>query len=273
MLRNRLLLLPIVLLFHQPSSSHSLSRVSPVSMPKRKSYTRPGVEAAVHLLSLPLSSDRWNTALSHYQSMLNAKGGDSLVQLDEKRSALATKDNKGGINKDDLLNIVIPWKFAKGKTRNALKPLLQSNSDKSVEEFSMRAVELVTNTTSATKENERIKSAINELCNLKGVGPATASAILSIFHPDLFAFMDDEVIEALYDGKRGYTLKIYEAVNDKCAEICNELNNLKGDKVWNRYEVGKVLWTVSSLKAFGEEEALSELFGDDIDGQRKKRKK
>jgi Holliday junction resolvasome RuvABC DNA-binding subunit len=116
---------------------------------------------------------------------------------------------------------------------------------------------------------------MDELCNLKGVGPATASAILSVFHPNLFVFMDDELIEALYDGKRGYTFKIYEVVNEKCEEICKKLNQ-ESEKVWNRCEVGKVLWTVAALKALGEEEILNDLLDDvggDVVSLGKKRKK
>lgn len=247
-------------------------------MPKRKSastkkYTRPGVEAVVHFLSLPLSSHRWNEASTHYQGMLQKKGGRKLVDLDRRRAALVDNTDKC-LTKEQLLDIIIPWKFTKGKPRHALNSLLQSNTETSVQNISKRAVEIAT---SATTDNSQqcIKEAMDELCNLKGVGPATASAILSIFHPNLFVFMDDELIEALYDGKRGYTFKIYEVVNEKCEEICKKLNQ-ESEKVWNRCEVGKVLWTMAALKALGEEEILNDLLDDvggDVVSLGKKRKK
>ena len=108
------------------------------------------------------------------------------------------------------------------------------------------------------------------------MGPATASAILCLYRPDAFAFMDDEVIECLYDGKRGYTLKIYAAVNDRCGEIAAELNEAPtggGNEVdgeagsssekkekWTSFRVGKALWTVATMSAASDEDGLSFVF-------------
>ena len=39
-----------------------------------------------------------------------------------------------------------------------------------------------------------LKSAITTLSSLKGVGPATASAVLAVVAPDIAPFMSDEVI-------------------------------------------------------------------------------
>ncbi|KAL7552611.1 hypothetical protein ACHAWF_015858 [Thalassiosira exigua] len=88
----------------------------------------------------------------------------------------------------------------------------------------------------------------------------------------MFAFMDDEVIECLYDGKRGYTLKIYAEVNDRCREIAaalNEAGNGKGGEGgdassrWTPCRVGKALWTAATLSAVGDESGISAIFGDD----------
>ena len=270
-----------------------LSRSSRIAaMPKRKSgesssgssaksrkYTRRGVEAAVQLLSFPpssSSSSRWDQILHHYEDMLRKKGGQKLVELDRQRTALGTlgdgNEKKLFITKSQLLDIVIPWKFAKGKPRNALKPLLQSNSEMSVEDCSKRALEVADRADNSKPENqseqqELIKEAIDELCKLKGIGPASASAVLSIFYPNLFAFMDDEVIEALYDGKRGYTLKIYQDINERCREISTSLNAIEHGKSWTVYDIGRALWTVAAMKAFGEEDTLNILFDGENDGE------
>lgn len=239
------------------------------SSAKSRKYTRPGVEAAVQFLSVHRSSSRWNQVLDYYEDMLRKKGGQKLVELDRQRTSLSTP---GGckerfITKSQLLDIIIPWKFAKGKPRNALKPLLQSNSEMNVKDCSRCALEVAERADNSKSEKiseqqELIKDAIDELCKLKGIGPASASAVLSIFYPNLFAFMDDEVIEALHDGKRGYTLKIYDAVNERCKTIATSLNSEENEKIWTTCEIGRALWTVAAMKAFGEEETLNLLLCD-----------
>jgi hypothetical protein len=292
---------------------------------KRKSHwTRPGVEAAARLVSLPpLSSSSsssfpsllseqitkndtvksWNMALSYYTTMLKVKGGTKLYNLDQQRDVIrkqwklninnsSSSNNKvqGGddddeevlLTKDQLLNIIIPWKFLKGKPRNALKPLLQSNSEEEVKRCSMAAFKFAnklvdennSNSTTTNNNEQYIQESIQSICNLKGVGPATASAILSIYNPKHFCFMDDEVIECLYDKKRGYTLKIYMEVNECCAEIARLLNDCsscgegggkgggEGNESWTPASVGKALWTVATMSAQNDEEGLNKVFND-----------
>jgi hypothetical protein len=241
----------------------------------------PGVEAAAQLLALPRTSpsdlQKWNVTIGYYEVMLRAKGGENLVALNRNMKNIAQEwksaNSKGSVvslSKDQLLDVVIPWKFAKGKPRNALKPLLQSNAVNSVREYSKSAIEYANKISiNSSDYDEWQTKAINELCNLNGVGPATASAVLGISHPHHFAFMDDEVIECLYDGKRGYTATIYGEVNEKCMEISKELNSLRDEKgeggastedQWTPYKVGQALWTVATMKAMNEEEGLGLIF-------------
>jgi len=95
------------------------------------------------------------------------------------------------------------------------------------------------------------KGAIDAFCKLKGVGPATASALLCLYKPDMFAFMDDEIIECLYEGTRGYTVKIYLDVNQKCCELAKALNKIEKEKkkLWTPCRVGKTLWTAARIAA------------------------
>jgi 3-methyladenine DNA glycosylase/8-oxoguanine DNA glycosylase len=49
-----------------------------------------------------------------------------------------------------------------------------------------------------------LRTAITELTVLKGVGPATASAVLAAYAPDVAPFMSDEVsLGVLYVSARG----------------------------------------------------------------------
>lgn len=215
----------------------------------KSTYTRPGVAAAARLAALGSKTkvSLWEKIDARYKDMLKEKGGDKLVKLDNfcrDLSARLKEDSSPSISKDELLRLV-DWKFAKGKPRWALVNLLKSNRPETVEKCAAAAF--------SRSNDGDISGAMKRLCELKGVGPATASALLSLHRDDLFAFMDDEVIECLYDGKRGYTLKIYLDVNKKCTEIAEKL----GDD-WSPRRVGRTLWTAARASVSGCDLTLSE---------------
>jgi hypothetical protein len=210
-----------------------------------KNFTRPGVEAAVRL-SQSVDEKLWESIEAKYNDMLVDKGGSELLDLDGRCSELAKmmKSTKK-ITKDDLL-LIVKWKFAKGKSRYALMNHLNSNKTEQVESHTNAAFDFA--------DRLDARKAIDEIVRLSGVGPATASAVLSLYNPALFAFMDDEVIECMYEGKRGYTAAIYHKVNDKCCELSKKLGN-----DWNPRRVGRALWTAARIAASG---------GDDITAKR-----
>ena len=221
-------------------------------------YTRPGVAAAARLAALkgPNRQSIWEQIEAKYDEAILEKGGDKLVKLDkfcEKLSKKIVSADEPSISREELLKVV-DWKFAKGKPRYALLNRLKSNQN--VRKCSKEAFD-------ESKEGN-IREAIDALCALNGVGPATASAILSLHRGDIFAFMDDEVIEALYEGKRGYTFKIYDEMNSRCADLAEEL----GDE-WSTRRVGKTLWTAARLCASGEKD-LTVATSTEEDGDDKK---
>ncbi len=272
------------------TSSSTAAALVPSSTCNRR--TRPGVQDAERLVALaPLSNfiDSWEVASSHYDAMLVAKGGARLVELDQRRKDLAadwrmisTSAVTMSMTKDQLLNIIIEWKFLKGKPRHALKPLLRSNSEASViaaSKLAFAAANAIPKRTVEVTTDAHL--AINHLCELKGVGPATASAVLCLIRPDAFAFMDDEVIECLLPNKkRGYTLGIYTEVNDRCREIADELNlamtrrrkrrktkvdekesdGSHSEEEWTSCRVGKAIWACAIMSATKDEDGLSAIF-------------
>jgi hypothetical protein len=237
--------------------------------------------------------------------MIRAKGGAKLVELDARRENLplaqffdqswpliADNDKAPAaepvlLTKEHLLDVIVEWKFLKGKPRNALRPLLKSNTDASVAAASRRAfvaVDGIPKISDASSDDDNrnnyakeITAAMNHLCEIRGVGPATASAVLCLYRPDVFAFMDDEVIECLYDGKRGYTLKIYLEVNDRCREIASQLNTVRKERKddsegfpssssgggWTPCKVGMALWTVAIMSSNDDDRGLSTIFNCD----------
>lgn len=67
----------------------------------------------------------------------------------------------------------------------------------------MKDVEVVDATSRAFLAIPDAKAAVTALTELKGIGPATASAVLALFSPS-FPFMSDEVITLAFGNLRLY---------------------------------------------------------------------
>jgi hypothetical protein len=178
---------------------------------------------------------QWEEWESKYYEVLEKKGGEDLIILEDKKTDIEKKISNSCdfITKDDLMAIV-NWKFKKGKPRFSLMKYLKNNQELEIEEKSKMAF--------SKASNGDIKGAIETLSELKGVGPATSSAVLSIYKPELFCFMDDELIEMFSPRKREYSLKTYLLVNRRCKEIAEEIGN-----GWTCYRIGRALWVSSKL--------------------------
>jgi hypothetical protein len=200
-------------------------------------YSRAGVEAAVRLVSLRDDPVVWDRVAEHYKAMLAQKGGKDLVAMEDFCESLSTKlQDEPWISKEDLIKI-IQWKFAKGKPRQYMK-YIKSNTNEEVKDCSNKAFQ--------EADKADVDAAIIEMTKLKGVGAAGASAVLSLYRPDLFCFMDDEVIESLYNGKRAYTKAVYVQVNEECTKLADALG-----KRWTTRRVGMALWTAARIYASG----------------------
>lgn len=85
------------------------------------------------------------------------------------------------------LKLLMDWKLAKGKFRPTLPKLINSNDEKSVEEVSRSALtdfvaraEKLPQDVGFPDYSEILNDLLKTLCELKGVGPATASLVLSL---------------------------------------------------------------------------------------------
>ncbi|XP_064407107.1 uncharacterized protein LOC135351919 isoform X2 [Halichondria panicea] len=143
--------------------------------------------------------------------------------------------------KHEELCKLMAWKLTRGKFRPRLTELIRENSPESVERVTRKGFSLLPN----------LKGAVETLCQLRGVGPATASALLCAAAPDNAPFMADEAVMAVPGlGKLDYTLKHYlsytEAVGDKAKElntICATVSPNGPDKThWTAHDVELALW-------------------------------
>jgi hypothetical protein len=114
------------------------------------------------------------------------------------------------------LSRVMQWKLLKGKFRPGLQRYVDELSDKAVAEASGAALKKLA--------SGDLKGALTSLSvPLKGVGPATASAVLSALAPHTSAFMSDEALLSVC-GSRDYTVQEAIALADACAAKAKELN-------------------------------------------------
>ncbi|CAH8310958.1 unnamed protein product [Eruca vesicaria subsp. sativa] len=81
------------------------------------------------------------------------------------------------------LSQLMKWKLSRGKWRPRLLDFVSSLEDSVVKSASEKAFKALPN----------ISNAVKELTILKGVGPATASAVFASYAPDISPFKSDEV--------------------------------------------------------------------------------
>lgn len=138
----------------------------------------------------------------------------------------------------------------RGKWRPRLQAMVATNSADDIRAVTARAA-----------ANPDPESALKELSTLKAVGPATASAILALWHPDSEPFMSDEGLDyaaALGSGggggddddtrrksKRDYTVKAWRAYRD-------EMLARKEKEGWSSVDdLEKAIWAWAVLQTYG----------------------
>ncbi|XP_063171319.1 uncharacterized protein LOC134505510 [Candoia aspera] len=180
----------------------------------------------------------WKAILNIYQDVVAAVGSKKkkLIALDqwyqeELPGVLAEREEKY-LTKEELLRLM-EWKLTRGKFRPRLQQLVATNSSEMVEKHTRKAFHRLPD----------VEAAVKELNELKGVGPATASAILAAGAPEMAAFMADEVVESLPGlGPLQYTLKHYLLYLDGIQSRAKKLNNGNTTETWSAHLVEKCLW-------------------------------
>lgn len=165
--------------------------------------------------------------LHQYPSVVPAK----LTDLDEERYTSipqrlgSTKGNRAALTKDEVATLV-DWKLSHGKFRPTLRALVQQNGESDVENTTSEAF---ASYSASPKNATDVKSAINTLAKLRGVGPATASLLLSVFDSETAPFFSDELYRwCMFEPGNGkgwdrtikYNLKEYQ-------ELCGKVDSLR----------------------------------------------
>ncbi|KAF2941103.1 uncharacterized protein [Oryza sativa Japonica Group] len=200
----------------------------------------------------------WRAALAAYDRRLAALGKPDLVEVDsfyrrDLPDLLRRRDPEPFLAKPELVRL-LQWKLSRGKWRDSfswqinhypswprLMDFVKGLEDAVVESASCKAFAALPD----------LRKAITELTVLKGVGPATASAVLAAYAPDVAPFMSDEAMVAALGNAKEYTLKQYLAFAEKLQTKSKELSS--GEEVFTTSDVERALWSSAvaskSLKA------------------------
>lgn len=157
-------------------------------------------------------------------------------EKDEKKTWLDKKE----------LQLLMDWKLAKGKFRPTLPKLIASNEDDAVVEATTKGLSgwLAADITEKTDKKKYIaatKQAIKDLSSLKGVGPATATLMLSLLS-DIHSrappyFSDEAFLYYVVEPQRPGT-KIKYSVPEYCNEYLPLLLDIKTEGLLQELERG-----------------------------------
>jgi len=222
------------------------------------SKKRPGTQAGINLVKLD-DPKTWERVEEHCASVIESI--PNLKKYERQLEALGTA--KECFNKAELDTVVL-WKHTVGKNRIYNVKYLNANTDQNVQDNSRAAISLALaiNAEECLEESDgslsgagrkAIQEAMGELGKLKGVGPATASAVLTLVRPDLFCYLYDEVID-FFEPQRDYKISNYLRVNSRCLQIAKTLGGS-----WTPSRVAKTIWCAARfLAANGEDLSMGQ---------------
>merc|ERR1712064_4651 len=196
------------------------------------------------------TTKQFDFVLSKYQDALQAKAdsknskSEVLLKLDkwyqnELPKKIKSRGKEAHLTHEEIVQL-IKWKLARGKFRPRLKDLIQMNTPRVGMQETKKAFR-------AIDKRKDIEAAVSALSNLKGVGPAMASAVLAAMAPDLAPFMADELLLSMPEVEGiDYTMKEYMKLGEKTKESVDRLNAQGGD--WNPHKVEMAVWTYYILR-------------------------
>jgi hypothetical protein len=177
------------------------------------------------------ASTRWQTALETYDDVVGRQGVAKLPELDgwyrNELPELIAARRSPHVTLNDLIRLT-EWKMARGVWRAPNLVLVRSNPPATVVDTSKAALARIPDPTAP----------IAHLATLKGVGPATASAVAAAAAPTMYPFFD-ELVAAQIPGlgavawTLGYYARYAGALRERAAKL---------GKQWTPVMVERALW-------------------------------
>jgi hypothetical protein len=184
------------------------------------------------------SASRWDEALASYADVVAAQGVARLAELDrwyreELGASIAAREPRH-VTHSELVRLT-EWKMARGVWRAPNLVLVRSNPEHVVVETSSDALARIPHPTAP----------ISMLAKLKGVGPATASAVAAAVEPSVYPFFDELVAEQVPElGKVAWTLGYYGRYASALRERAEALG-----RDWTPVMVERAAWAFVGGKA------------------------
>jgi hypothetical protein len=187
--------------------------------------------------------ERWRGLLDSYPSVIAAQGSDKLSNLDrwfrEELPTILSSRDEPCLYLDELQGIAA-WKMTRGVWRERNRVLISGNSPHAVVEASRRAFAAVPDP----------KTPITALASLAGVGPATASAALAAFAPDIYPFFDEAVAGQVPGlGPVAFTVKYYLAYAEALRRRSQELSKSCGGVPLTPHDLAQAMWAAWAGRA------------------------
>ncbi|KAL7127613.1 hypothetical protein ABFS83_14G264300 [Erythranthe nasuta] len=203
----------------------------------------------------------WREALSSYEATIENIGKPNLIPLDDfyrnELPNLLHKRNPNPYITTDELSKLMQWKLARGKWRPRLLSFVSSLDDAAVRDASGKAFASLPD----------VSKSVSELTVLKGVGPATASAVLAAYAPDVAPFMSDEAMVAVVGDSKDYSLKRYVVFAEKMQIKAKELSS--SEDIFTPSDVERALWS----STIGAKVKASSTKSDDVVSEKKPKRK
>jgi hypothetical protein len=175
---------------------------------------------------------QWQSALARYGEVIAAQGVASLADHDrwyhgELPAALRSRRPSYATH-EELVRLT-EWKMARGVWRARNLVLVRGNSSELVERTTADAFAAVPHESAP----------IAKVAELAGVGPATSSALLAAYAPEVYPFFDELVAHQIPGlGPVAFTPAYYKRYAQAIRERSSELG---GD--WTPARVERALWS------------------------------
>jgi hypothetical protein len=184
------------------------------------------------------SLTEWRSALDRYDEVVSGQGVARLPELDrwyrEDLPSLIADRRPAHVTHPELVRLT-EWKMARGVWRAPNLVLVRSNAPDVVVQTSTAALAAVPHATAP----------VSALAKLKGVGPATASAVAAAVTPGMYPFFDELVAAQVPTlGKVAWTLGYYARYADALRARAVALA-----KEWTPVMVERALWSHVGGKA------------------------